>query len=206
MSLQVQLKSSSSGERVFNSVRVDLEGRFMSPSKNEYPCRTVEMSSAEILLSSSVKPELGEIVIVYIAELGRFEGIVERHEPTGFAISMNLTKSKHQKLAEQLVWFANREILDLPDNRHDKRFVPLTPWTIVQLPNGKERMAKINDISASGVNIEAKVSLLNATLLVGSHVVIGTRAATVVRIFQGGFVGKFDEPFAEGELDENIRL
>ncbi len=178
----------------------------MLPSKHEYPCQIIEMSSAEMLFSTPVQPELGEIVVAYIAELGRFEGIVDRHEPTGFAISMNLPELKHKKLAEQLVWYANREVLDLPDSRRHKRFVPLMQLTTVRLANGKERMAKINDISASGVNIEANVSLVNATLLVGGRVVIGAKAATILRVFQGGFVAQFDEAFPEGELDETIRL
>ena len=178
----------------------------MLPSKNEYPCQIVEMSSAEMLCSTPIKPELGAMVIVYVVELGRFEGIVERHEPTGFTISMNMPESKHKKLAEQLVWYANREVLDLPESRRHKRFVPLMQWTTVRLANGKERMARINDISSSGVNIEANVSVVKTTLLVGGHVVIGTKTATILRVFQGGFVAQFDEPFPEGGLDETIRL
>jgi hypothetical protein len=197
---------SSFGDRKSNSVQVSLAGRFMVSSKSEYPCRIVEMSTDEILISTDVRPELGEMIVVYITELGRFEGSVERHEFVGFRIGMDLTETKHKRLAEQLVWFGNREIFDLPEARLNKRFVPLMQWTVVHLANGKERMAKINDISASGVNIEVSISLLNAILLVGSHVVIGTRAATVVRVILGGFVAKFDEPFPENEIDETIRL
>lgn len=135
----------------------------MLASGAEHPCRIVAMSTGEMLFSTPVRPRLGEKVIVYIAELGRFEGGVSRHEGEGFAIGLKLTEMKHRKLAEQLVWFANRDVLDLPENRRHKRIVPMLQWTIVRLSNGKEKTAKINDISLSGVSVE-----VNARPLVGA--------------------------------------
>lgn len=167
----------------------------------EHPCRIVEMSTGEMNFATTVRPPPGERIIVYISELGRFEGDVERHEENGFVIGLKLTETKHRKLAEQLVWFANREAFDLPENRRHKRIVPMMQWTILRLSNGREHMAKINDLSLSGVNIEA-----NARVMVGSQVVIGARPAKVTRVFDGGFVAEFVEPFTEGELDETTRL
>ncbi|MCC3245263.1 PilZ domain-containing protein [Methylocystis sp. WRRC1] len=201
MSLQSDFGPGAARERIHNSVEVDLEGRFMLASGAEHPCRIVAMSTGEMLFSTPVRPRLGEKVIVYIAELGRFEGGVSRHEGEGFAIGLKLTEMKHRKLAEQLVWFANRDVLDLPENRRHKRIVPMLQWTIVRLSNGKEKTAKINDISLSGVSVE-----VNARPLVGGRVMVGSKAAKVVRLVDGGFVAEFEEPFAEGELDERIRL
>ncbi|PPD41894.1 MAG: pilus assembly protein PilZ [Methylocystis sp.] len=164
------------------------------------------MSTGEMVIASDVRPVLDDQVIVYIAELGRFEGKVARHEPAGYAVAMSLAPLKHAKLAEQLVWFANRSTLDLSDNRRHKRFVPLTQLTTVRLSNGKERMARINDISASGVNVEVNVSVSKLTILVGSQVVVGSKSAKVIRVYDGGFVAKFDEDFAEGAIDETITL
>lgn len=201
MSLQAEFRPSKTKERLHNSVEVDLEGRFMLQTGAEHPCRIVEMSTGEMNFATTVRPPPGERIIVYISELGRFEGDVERHEENGFVIGLKLTETKHRKLAEQLVWFANREAFDLPENRRHKRIVPMMQWTILRLSNGREHMAKINDLSLSGVNIEA-----NARVMVGSQVVIGARPAKVMRVFDGGFVAEFVEPFAEGELDETTRL
>lgn len=206
MSARSGIESRGGGERLHSAVRVDLEGRFMLPNKEEHPCRVVEMSTGAILISCEVAPKLGHQVIVYIAELGRFEGTVDGIEPPVFSISMALTPLKHTKLAEQLVWFANRDALDLPENRRHKRFVPLTQLTTVRLANGKERMARINDISASGVNVEINITVSKLTILVGSHVFVGQRPATVLRIFDGGFVARFDEEFEEGAIDESVTL
>lgn len=192
--------------KLFNAVEINLEARFMTSSKDEHPCRIVEMSTAEITFETPIKPDIGDMVVVYIKELGRFEGIVEHHSDAGFSISMSLTKVKHTKLAEQLVWFSNREALGLPESRRHKRIVPLMQWTTVKLNNGKEKMAKINDISISGVSIEANISVLNVTLIVGGRITVGSRAATVLRVFPGGFVATFDHFIDEGDFDETIRL
>jgi hypothetical protein len=189
-----------------SSVRVDLDGRFMSSSTHEHPCLVVEMSPHEILISSELTPELGEQVIVYIAELGRFEGKVERRAATEFAISMELANLKREKLASQLAWLANHKVLNLPDKRRNRRFVPLIQLTTVRLGNGKEHFARINDISALGVNVEISLSVSNVLILIGSHVFVGRKAATVIRVFKGGFVAQFDEAFEEGAIDETITL
>lgn len=202
MSLQHDFKSTmATRERLHNAVEVDLEGRFMLACGAEHPCRIVEMSTGEMVFSTPVRPKLNEKIIAYLVELGRFEGEVTRFHDEGFAIGLKLTTLKHRRLAEQLVWFANRDVLDLPENRRHKRIVPMLQWTIVRLSNGKERTAKINDVSLSGVSVE-----VNARPLAGSRVVVGSKAAKVIRIIEGGFVAEFEEPFAEGELDERTRL
>lgn len=201
MTLLEEFRRSKPKERVHNAVEVDLAARFMVPTGAEHSCRVIEMSTGEMRFASTVCPAVGECVIVYLADLGRFEGDVDRHEDVGFAIGLKLTEMKHRKLAGQLVWFANREAFDLPESRRHRRFVPIMQWTILRLATGKENMAKIVDLSSSGVNIEA-----NARVMVGSAIAIGSRAAKVSRVYDGGFVAEFVEPFADGELDETSRL
>jgi hypothetical protein len=43
MPSELRTKQNVSETRVSNSVQVDLEGRFMLPSGEEYPCKIVEM-------------------------------------------------------------------------------------------------------------------------------------------------------------------
>jgi len=182
-------------------VRVNLRGRYMLASQSEHPCEIVEMSTEEIFLATSVKPTIGEKIVIYVSELGRFEGDVSRVESSGFAISMNLPNLKHKRLAEQLTWYGNRAALDLPDSRHAERVVPLMQRAILVASNGKERIVKINDISLTGVSIETTLILIQ-----GSRVVVGATPVTVARIFEGGFFGEFFAPFAPGELSESTKL
>lgn len=201
MSLPSEFRPPRVEKRFFTVVKVDLEARFMRPSGVESRCRVTEMSTAGIMFKSPAHPKLGEKIIAYIMELGRFEGTVDRTELDCFSISLKLTELKHKKLAEQLVWFSNRDELDLPESRRHRRIVPLMQRTIVKMANGSEKIGKVNDISTTSVNVE-----MNAKVVVGTEIGIGAKAAKVTRIFDGGFVAEFNEPFAEGDLNEFVRL
>lgn len=201
MSMPAELKAPRAEKRFFTIVKVDLDARFLQPSGAESRGRVMEMSTAGILVKSPANPKRGEKIIVYIAELGRFEGIVDRSELDCFSIALKLPELKHRKLAEQLVWLSNREELDLPESRKHRRIVPLMQRTMVTLPDGAERLAKINDISLTSVSVE-----IVGKIAVGATVIVGKRSATVTRVFDGGIVADFADPFAEGELDEFVRL
>lgn len=199
--MQLQSNSDLFDGRRFQRVPVTLFGRYMLESRKEYPCQTVEMSPGDILLFAPVKAQIGEKVVVYLDELGRFAGAAVRQSPTGFAIAMNLPPLKRDKLADQLTWFANRhEFGSLEDRRHE-RVAPLMQRAVMRLPDGKEHIVKIRDISLSGVGIETDVRPA-----LGTRILVGATAATVVRHFEHGIAGEFARPFAAGEIDESTRL
>jgi hypothetical protein len=199
--MQVHSKSATDATARFPVAKVDLKGRFMLSSRSEHECQIPEMSTSEMTLVAPVETRIGEKIIVYISELGRFEGEVARRVANGFVVGMSLPKVKHAKLAEQLTWYGNREMLDLPESRRAERIVPLMRRTTLRLFNGKESLVKIIDISRVGVSIETSVKPLKE-----SKVVIGARPATVLRLFDGGFVAEFETPFADGEFNELTRL
>lgn len=199
--MQLQSSSDLFDGRRFQRVPVTLFGRYMLESRKEYPCQTVEMSPGDILLFAPVKAQIGEKVVVYLDELGRFAGAAVRQSPTGFAIAMNLPPLKRDKLADQLTWFANRhEFGSLEDRRHE-RVAPLMQRAVMRLPDGKEHIVKIRDISLSGVGIETDVQPA-----LGTRILVGATAATVVRHFEHGIAGEFARPFVAGEIDESTRL
>jgi len=201
MSFAAQFPTDVSHERVHNAVKVELEARFMLPGGAEHACQIVEMSTGEMIFSTPIVPRYGDRIVVYILELGRFEGDVERNVEGGFAISLRLTETKHRKLAAQLVWFANRDVFELPESRRHKRIVPRMQWTRMKLPDGKEKVVRINDFSLSGVSVEAA-----AVVAVGDRVAFGLKTAIVGRVFEAGFVAEFEEPFRDGDLTETTRL
>ncbi|WP_442753494.1 PilZ domain-containing protein [Methylocystis sp. JAN1] len=203
MSNRLDSDVSDAKHKLRNKVRIDLDGRFMLPSKQEHSCRVLEMSTDEMLIACDATPAIGTPLIIYTGDLGRLEGKVERHQAEGFVVGLSLPPLKHKKIAELLVWHANRGAFDMADNRRHKRFAPLTQLTTLRLPNGKECIARINDVSASGVNVAVN---LKTTLLVGSTLFVGSKKATVLRLQEGGFVARFEEDFQEGAVDESIIL
>jgi hypothetical protein len=187
--------------RRFQRVPVSLFGRYMLESRREYPCQTIEMSPGDMSVFAPVKAQIGEKVVVYLDEIGRFAGVATRLTESGFVMSMNLPPMKRDKLADQLTWFANRHAISLPEDRRHERIVPLMQRTLLRLPDGQEIIAKIRDLSLSGVGVET-----DAKPAIGSKITVGATPAVVVRHFEGGIGGEFVRPFTPGEIDESTRL
>lgn len=185
----------------FQRVAVSLFGRYMLESREEYPCQTVQMSPGDMVLFGPAKPTLGERVVVYLDELGRFAGQAERMTSAGFTISLSLPPLKRDRLADQLVWFANRHAMGLVEDRRHERIVPIMRRAVLRLPDQQEAIVKIKDISISGVGLETDLRPP-----VGATVVIGSTPAVVVREFEGGFACEFPNPFPPGAIDESTRL
>ncbi len=185
----------------FQRVAVSLFGRYMLELRAEYPCQTAEMSPGDMLLFVPVKPRVGEKIVVYLDELGRFAGTATRLVPSGFAMTMNLPPLKRDRLADQLIWFANRHAIGLPEDRRHERIVPMLRRAVMRLPDQKELIIRIKDVSVSGVGVETDVRPP-----LGAKVLIGSTPAVVVRHFDGGFACEFPKPFAPGAVDESTRL
>lgn len=188
-------------QRRFQRVPVALFGRYMLESRREYPCQTVEMSPGDMMLFAPVKAQIGEKVVVYLDEIGRFAGVAIRQTDSGFALTMNLPPTKREKLADQLTWFANRHTCGLPEGRRHERIVPLMQRTLLRLPDGQEHIVRIRDFSVSGVGIDTDVRPQP-----GERIIVGTTPAVVVRHFQGGIGAEFEAPFKPGGFDESTRL
>ncbi|MGJ0508537.1 MAG: PilZ domain-containing protein [Methylocystis sp.] len=188
-------------QRRFQRVPVTLFGRYMLESRREFPCQTLEMSPGDMMLFAPVKARVGEKVVVYLDQIGRFAGVTVRETETGFALTMSLTPAKRDRLADQLTWFANRYSCSLPEDRRHERIVPLMQRTLLRLPDGQEIIAKIRDISLSGAGVETE-----ARPDIGESVVVGSTPAIIVRHFEGGVGAEFETPFRAGALDESTRL
>ena len=85
-------------------VKVSLQGRYMLEDRREFKCRTLDMSPGGIALAAPVMPAKGERVVVYLKYIGRVDGVCIRYLGGGFAISVNATPNRREKIAEQLTW------------------------------------------------------------------------------------------------------
>ena len=63
-------------------------------------------------------------MVAYIDHIGRIEGKIVRAFDGGFAMSINATARKRDKLAAKLTWLANRHELNLPEDRRHDRVTP----------------------------------------------------------------------------------
>ena len=114
-------------------VKVRLTGQFMRQDRREFPCATIDISPGGIAFEAEASGEVGERIIAYLNQIGRVEGTVARHFYGGFAIQMKLPPLKREKLADQLTWLANRQVLGMPEDRRHERIVPRNRHTTLTL-------------------------------------------------------------------------
>jgi hypothetical protein len=182
-------------------VDVQLMGRYMLETRREYPCQTVNISPGGLALLAPVPGNLGERVVIYLDQLGRVEGTVVRHFQNGFAITFSATVRKRDKLAGQLTWLANRQILGLPEDRRHDRVQPRIPRTVITLDNGQQVVARLIDVSTSGAGISTDLPLA-----MDQRIVVGKLPAKVVRVFEGGVAVEFGRILTSPEIDSDVSV
>ena len=182
-------------------VKVNLLGRYMLADRREFPCQVVNMSPGGIALVAPVSGDPGERVIAYVDHLGRLEGKIARLLDTGFAMTVEATLRKRDKLAAQLTWLANRNILNLPEDRRHGRFIPRKAMARLILPNGNNVTCRIIDLSESGAAVAISPELRP---VVGAMVTIGKATGRVVRHIEDGFAVEFTRLQHPDFIEENV--
>ncbi|MDX3926983.1 MAG: PilZ domain-containing protein [Shinella sp.] len=173
-------------QRSFQRVSVNLPGRLMLSSHDEYECTVIDMSPGDVFFACPARPNIGERIIAYVDHIGRVEGTVERATDQGFVVIVTATERKREKLAAQLTWIANRHELGLPEDRRHSRLTPRNPRTELALDDGRRYPCRIIDLSLSGaaIDIEVRPAL-------GTAVQLGNMRGRVVRHFQEGVAIEF---------------
>jgi hypothetical protein len=185
--------------RRFQRVKVHLLGRYMLPDRREFPCQIINMSPGGLALLAPGIGNVGDRVIAYLDHIGRVEGKITRIIDNGFAMSVGATARKRDKLAAQLTWLANRDILNLPEDRRHDRIVPRNPIALLTLEDGSKMTCRIIDLSASGAAIAAE----NRPPL-KSLVMLGKVQSRVVRNLEEGFALEFVHEQLAETLEEAV--
>ena len=182
-------------------VKVNLLGRYMLADRREFPCQVIDMSPGGMAVVAPVVGNPGERVIAYVDHLGRLEGKIARLIDNGFAMTISATARKRDKLAAQLTWLANRQILNLPEDRRHGRFTPRNSLARLILPNGTNVACRVIDLSASGAAVAIAPDLRPA---VGSAVTIGKTPGRVVRHIEDGFAIEFTRLQHPDFIEDNV--
>lgn len=142
---------------------------------------------------------VGDRVIAYLDHVGRVEGKITRIIDNGFAMTVNATPRKRDKMAAQLTWLANRQILNLPEDRRHDRIVPRNPTARILLADGQEMLCRVIDMSLSGAAISSQTRPE-----IGAKVTIGRVQAQVIRHLEDGFALEFAFPQLPDTLEDNV--
>jgi hypothetical protein len=170
----------------FQRVKVSLLGRYMLADRREFPCQVLEMSPGDARVIAPMAGTVGEKIIAYLDSIGRIEGSITELMEGGFHMEVIASTRKRDKMAAQLTWLANKDVLNLPEDRRHERVVPDNRHSTVVLDDGRRYNCKIIDISLSGAAIELAVRPA-----MGTPVTLGRMRARVVRHFQDGVAVEF---------------
>jgi len=185
--------------RRFQRVRVHLLGRYMLPDRREFPCQIINMSPGGLAMLAPGIGNVGDRVIAYLDHIGRVEGKITRIIDNGFAMSVGATPRKRDKLASQLTWLANRDILNLPEDRRHDRIIPRNPIAILTMEDGQRMTCRIIDLSLSGAAVAAEYRPS-----VRSMVMLGHIQARVVRHLDEGFALEFLHTQLAETLEDSV--
>lgn len=180
------LPSKGTDRRRHQRVTVNVLGRFMLESRQEYPCQVINMSPGGMAMIAPVSGRVGEKVVAYLDHIGRVEGTIAREIDGGFAVALANTPRKRDKIASVLTWLANRSELNLPEDRRHERFVPKSPITRIVLPDGTAFTCRIIDVSLSGAALACP-----ARPPIGTEIALGKMRARIVRHLEGGIAVEF---------------
>jgi hypothetical protein len=194
---QTQPMDAIAAQRSFQRVTVNVEGRLMLASHEEFPCIVVDMSPGDVRFVCVGRPRMNERVIAYLDHLGRLEGNVLSVSDDGFVMSINATERKREKLAAQLTWIANKHELGLPEDRRHDRLTPRETISEITLEDGSRYACRIMDLSLSGAAID-----IETRPTVGTAVRLGNMRGRVVRHFMEGVAIEFNSVQSRESLTE----
>jgi hypothetical protein len=167
---------SGAERRRFRRVRVDLPGRLFIPAdSHEARCTVTDLSPGGAAITCEIVPEAGTPVILYVDNFGRFEGTVARRDGEGFGVAFVCTPSKRERIAEQLILFLNKTLVDDSVLRRHERssqkgFAKFTR------ADGQIVKCEVMDISVGGVSLRTDVKPP-----IGEFVLIAQIAGRVAR-------------------------
>lgn len=170
----------------FQRVKVSVLGRYMLADRREFPCQILEMSPGDALVIAPISGIVGERIIAYVDHIGRIEGTITASIDGGFVMDIAASTRKRDKMAAQLTWLANKDVLNLPEDRRHERVVPDIRHSTLVLDDARRYNCKIVDISLSGAAVE-----IDVRPALGTPVTLGRMRARVVRHFQNGIGVEF---------------
>jgi hypothetical protein len=199
MSALAALRPAVLERRRTHRVPVEVFGRYMLQNRQDFPCRTIDISPGGILICGPVYGAVGERVIAYLDHLGRMEGTITRLIPDGFAMSVSATSRKKDKVAAQLTWLANRKVLGLPEDRRHERITPKNTRGMLRMQGGLEMAVRVIDVSMSGAAFSA-----DERPALGTMVTLGKIPGKIVRAFEGGIAMEFIRPLTDDQMTTDI--
>jgi len=165
--------------RKHRRVGLTLKARVLKGGGDEEPCLVINISAGGALLKAVNPPQAGERVIVYIDDVGRYEGLVIRSSKHHFAVDYRSRKAKTRRAADNLTHALNTQHMRL--NRRANPRIKADEPTVLTLESGETIACEILDISLTGASIA-----IDPRPELGAAVTVGRTPAKVIRRHEKG--------------------
>ncbi len=174
--------------------RVDLalKARVLKADGEEEPCLVINISVGGALLKAVNPPQAGEKVVVYIDDMGRYEGHVIRSAKHHFAVDYRGKRAKTKRAADSLTYALNTRHM-LLERRVNPR-IRQDQATVLTLASGETIACEILDISLTGASVA-----IDPRPPLGALVSVGQMSGKVVRRHEKGVGVVFTGPAAKME-------
>jgi hypothetical protein len=169
-------------------VEIALLGRIMRANRQEFPSKLVDISVGGAAMMAATEVEVGEHIVAYFDHIGGIEGPVARTFDGGFAIAIEASPHKREKLAAQLTWLINCDDLPAHLARRHERFALTSCASMLTTGDGHAHEVRILDVSISGASLGT-----DARPEIGSRVMLGKLHSRVVRHHAEGIAVQFTD-------------
>lgn len=156
-----------------------LKASFLNDHGVEQACLVVNISAGGALVRTKNPPPFGKTVVLYVDQLGRFEGRVIRSGSASFAVSYEKRRERTARTADDLTELVNKGRRSR-DRRSGPRIRQNAP-AVVHFEDGRTEQCAILDISLTGASIE-----ISPRPPLGTHLILGRMTAKVVRRHEKG--------------------
>jgi hypothetical protein len=175
-----------------------LPGRCMASNKQEFPCRTIDISMSGIAVAAAADMTVGDRIVAYFDEIGGVDGTVARTFDGGFAFALTMSKHKREKLAAQVTWLVNaHELTGIEGRRHER--IPVRQTTNLVLADGTIHQVRCIDVSVSGASVMTRLRPN-----IGTAVTLGRLTGKIVRHHPEGVAVQFVTVQSRDSLDRNF--
>jgi hypothetical protein len=204
---QKVIDRASKERRRFRRVNINVTGRLYIPATEEEAlCTVQDISPGDVALRCDLKQEPTGRAVIYLDNLGRFEGPIIRAANGGFVMTFSCSLQKREKLADQLTLEVNRHLLGDSDlRRYDRVEAVSGSYTHFTRSTGEQIRCEVLDLSLTGVSVRTE-----HRPPVGEHILIGHRAGRVARHHADGmgieFLGLSFAPGSETDTPQSPEL